>query len=230
MFALQKMENLGLFSKGNIFIEEIHKTTLELSYALLMASLGAMIMIAWGNFIRNYLLRWLIATVVYYMPLNKEIDLSEMAILEFLTDGLTLRVQGSIQKTALLVPVTIQVVIRQILVFDVDAIEPFLSVTLSKPITIGSRNIHLDQDLEVKILQSDRFQEFACRGILGMKQLDIRIEGTGDFDFWLFKVSNLALQKYICFSKIANQDQKGSKIIPDMIFKPTPVIPSLYML
>lgn len=220
------MENLGLFSKGYIQLQ-LQRAAIEWSYILLMASLGAMIVIAWGNFLRNYLLRWLIAMVVYYIPLNKEIDFTEMAVIEFLNDGLTLKVQGTIHKTALLIP--IQVVIKEIFVFDVDATEPFLSVTLSNPITIGSKNIHLDQHLQLKILRSDRFQEFACRRILGMKQLDVRIEGNGDFDFWLLKVSNLALQKYICFSKITNQCKEGSKIIPDMVFKPTPVVPNLYL-
>jgi hypothetical protein len=223
---------LGLFSNDYFIIEELQmrQTTLEWSYILLMTLLGAMIIIAWGNFIRNYILRWLIAMVVYYMPTNKEIDFTMMTIIEFFTTGLSLRVQGEVLKTALLVPVSIHVLIREIFVYDIDATEPFFSVTLPKPIMIGSKNIHLDQDLEIKILKNERFQEFACRLILGMKLIDIRIEGNGDFDFGLLKVSNLALKKYIYLSKFADRPQNESKIIPNMTFKPMPVLPSLYVL
>jgi hypothetical protein len=193
-----------------------------------MTLLGTMIMIAWGNFIRNYILRWLIAIVVYYMPTNKQVDFTMLTIVEFFTTGLALKVQGVVAKTALLVPVNIHVRIREIFVFDINATDPFFKVTLSKPIVVGSKDIYLDQDLQIKILKNDRFQEFACRLILGMKQMDIRLEATGDFDFWLLKVSNLALRKYLYFSNV-DRSKKESKIIPDMTFKPTPVLPSLYI-
>ena len=111
------MENLGLFSKGNILIGE---KLLVWSYVLLMALLGALIMIAWGNLFRNYILRWVIAMTVYYMPTNKEINLTEMAILEFLSDGLTVRVRGTIDQTALFIPTTIQVSIKEIFIFALN--------------------------------------------------------------------------------------------------------------
>lgn len=186
-----------------------------------MALLGAMIMIAWGNFIRNYVLRWLIATVVYYIPFNKEIDFSKLAILDFFNDGLMINVQGIINNSAFFIPIEVE--LRDLLIFETNASKPFLSITLSNPIRIGSQNIHLNQEISIKILNNDRFREFACRGILGMKQLDLRVEACGDFDFWLLKVSNLALTKYICSSKVG----KELKLIPEMTFKPTPVVPSL---
>ena len=201
----------------------------ELLYILLMTLIGSIIMIAWGNFIRNYLLRWIIATFVFYMPLNKEIDFKEITILEFLSDGLNIRVCGVVNESALLIPVYIKVFIKEIFIFDPDAKEPFFSVILSEPILIGKGDIHLDQEMQVKILKKERFQEFVCRGILGMKQSDVKLKGIGDFDFWLVKVSNLALEKNIYFKDGETSDSSESKIIPNMIFKPMPVLPSLYI-
>ena len=195
-----------------------------------MTLLGTLIMIAWGNFLRNYLLRWIIAFIVYYVPIDKEMNFRELNILDFSADGLTVKIQGIARGTAVfMLPTKIQISIKELFLYDLNSSDPFCAIDLPESVTISRKDFNFNQNpLRLTILKQDRSQEIVCRMILGLKQSNIRVEFVGDFDFGLIKVSNLALKKIIDLDKIRNASKStNSQVIPNMIFKPMPVMPNL---